>query len=63
MGERIDVFVCHLNHLWQVPGKTKVQERMLNFVTKTPVSKELSYILRIKSHWKRRKWAKISAFG
>ena len=34
MGERIEVFVCHLNHLWQVPGKTKVQERMLNLERK-----------------------------
>ena len=63
MGERIELFVCHLNHLWQVPGKTKVQQRMLKFRTKTPVNKELSYIFLMKSHWKRRKCAKISAFG
>ena len=34
MGERIEVFVRHLNHLWQVPGKTKVQEWMLNLEQK-----------------------------
>ena len=44
-------------------GKNKSARTDVKFRMKTPVSKELSYILRIKSHWKRRKWAKISAFG
>ena len=43
--------------------KNKSATTYVKFKKKTPVSKELSYILRIKSHWKRRKWAKISAFG
>ena len=43
-------------------GKNKSATTDVKFRTKTPVSKKLSYILRIKSHWKRRKCAKISAF-
>ena len=34
IGERIQVFVCRLKHLWRVPGKTKLQQRMLNFERK-----------------------------
>ena len=33
-GERMEVFVCRLKHLWRVPGKTKLQQRMLNFERK-----------------------------
>ena len=44
-------------------GKNKSATTDVKFRTKTPVNKELSYILRTKSHWKRRKCAKISAFG
>ena len=39
-------------------GKHKSATTDVKFQTKTPVNKELDYILRVKSQWKRGKCAK-----